>query len=75
MASRRAGTGKGMPEVSKNKLFNRVVALLTPHLGELSRLTGLPIFEVDRGANFHVFIVNEDERRALGPRGTAAEGA
>jgi hypothetical protein len=34
----------------------------------LSRVTGHPVRLVDRGANFTVFIVNEDERRALGPR-------
>ena len=33
----------------------------------LSRLTGLPIVRAKSNANFHVFIVNEDERRVLGP--------
>jgi len=34
----------------------------------LSRITGLPIRQVRTEANFHVFVVNEDERRALAPR-------
>jgi len=34
----------------------------------LSRLTDLPIRQVRTEANFHIFVVNEDERRALGPR-------
>ncbi|MGR3290188.1 MAG: DUF2927 domain-containing protein [Paracoccaceae bacterium] len=34
----------------------------------LARLTGLTIRQVQRDANFHVFVVNENERRALGPR-------
>ena len=33
----------------------------------LSRLTGLPITVTASNPNFHVFIVNEDERRAIGP--------
>jgi hypothetical protein len=36
-------------------------------LARLSRVTGHPIQLVDVAANFEVFIVNEDERRALGP--------
>ena len=34
----------------------------------LSTATGHPISVVEEGGNFTVFIVNEDERRALGPR-------
>ncbi len=34
----------------------------------LSRLTGLPIRQVNSNGNYNVFIVNEQERRALGPR-------
>ena len=33
----------------------------------LSTLTGIPIMLTSRRANFHVFVVNEDERRAMGP--------
>ena len=33
----------------------------------LSALTGVPITLTSRRANFHVFVVNEDERRAMGP--------
>ena len=34
----------------------------------LSRITGLPIRQVASGGNYNVIIVNELERRALGPR-------
>ncbi len=36
--------------------------------GQLRRATGHPITVVDRNPNLHVFIVNEDERRTIGPR-------
>lgn len=36
--------------------------------GQLRRATKHPIKVVDRDANLHVFVVNEDERRAIGPR-------
>lgn len=35
---------------------------------QLALATGHPIRSVDDGGNFNVLIVNEDERRALGPR-------
>ncbi|MEE9387902.1 MAG: DUF2927 domain-containing protein [Paracoccaceae bacterium] len=38
------------------------------YAARLSRITGLPIRQVRTGANFHVFVVNEDERRAMAPR-------
>lgn len=41
-------------------------------LARLSRVTGHPIRLQDAGANFFVYIVNEDERRALGPEIAAA---
>lgn len=37
------------------------------YLARLSRITGHPIALVDQGANFDVWIVDETERRALGP--------
>lgn len=37
------------------------------YLARLSQITGHPIGLSDAGANFFVHIVNEDERRALGP--------
>lgn len=41
---------------------------ITEYAARLSRLSGLPISQTDgRGANFHVFVVNEDERRRIGP--------
>jgi Protein of unknown function (DUF2927) len=42
-------------------------ARIASYLARLSRLTGHPIALSDTDANFQVFIVNEDERRALGP--------
>jgi len=37
------------------------------YLARLQRLTGHPIGLADHNANFNIFIVNEDERRAMGP--------
>jgi Protein of unknown function (DUF2927) len=42
-------------------------ARIGSYLARLSRITGHPIGLSDTAANFQVFIVNEDERRALGP--------
>ncbi|WP_151717962.1 DUF2927 domain-containing protein [Gemmobacter serpentinus] len=42
-------------------------ARIRSYLGRLSALTGHPISLVEGGGNFHIQIVNEDERRALGP--------
>jgi hypothetical protein len=42
-------------------------ARIRSYLARLSALTGHPISMVDGGGNFHIQIVNEDERRALGP--------
>ncbi len=38
------------------------------YAARLSRLTGVPIIQTDADPNYHVFFVNEDERRALGTR-------
>ncbi len=40
---------------------------VTAYAQRLSRITGLPISISPSNANFHVFIVNEDERRNIGP--------
>ena len=40
--------------------------ILSRYLPRLARLTGQSIQLVNRDANFHIFIVNEDERRNLG---------
>lgn len=42
-------------------------ARIASYLARLSRLTGHPISLSDSAPNFFVHIVNEDERRALGP--------
>ncbi|MDO8883651.1 DUF2927 domain-containing protein [Pseudotabrizicola sp.] len=42
-------------------------ARIRSYLGRLSRLTGHPIALNDSEPNFFIHIVNEDERRALGP--------
>jgi len=41
---------------------------ISTYAARLSRLSSLPITQVSDNANFNVFVVNEDERRALGPR-------
>ena len=38
------------------------------YAARLARATGHPVRAASTGGNFNVFIVNEDERRALGPR-------
>jgi len=41
---------------------------INSYASRLARLTGLSIRQTGLGANYHVFVVNEDERLALGPR-------
>lgn len=43
-------------------------ASVSAYASRLSRVTGLPIRQVSSNVNFHVFIVNELERRTLGGR-------
>ncbi|MDF0603185.1 DUF2927 domain-containing protein [Psychromarinibacter sp. C21-152] len=44
-------------------------AEIASYAARLARLTGLRITLTERGgANFHVFVVNEDERRRIGPQ-------
>ncbi len=38
------------------------------YAARLGQLTGVGVTQVESGGNFNVFVVNEDERRALGPR-------
>ncbi|MCU0900097.1 MAG: DUF2927 domain-containing protein [Cypionkella sp.] len=47
-------------------------ARVSSYLARLSRLTGHPISLSDSAPNFFVYIVNEDERRGLGPTAAAA---
>lgn len=56
--------GQTVPQEQRTRDRNSVVQ----YANRLSRITGLPITQVNSGANFHVFIVNEDERRVLGDR-------
>lgn len=42
-------------------------ALIGSYLARLQSITGHPITLSDSGANFFIHVVNEDERRALGP--------
>jgi hypothetical protein len=61
----RVSFGDSVPEAQRRA--DR--ADVTRYAARLSRLTGLPITMTDAAsANYHVFIVNEPERRALGPR-------
>jgi hypothetical protein len=56
--------GPRVPEAKANK--DRVsIAAFT---ARLARVTGHPVRVVQSGGNFHVFVVNEDDRRLLGPR-------
>ena len=43
-------------------------ATIATYAARLSEISGLPITQVSGGANYHVFVVNEDERRALADR-------
>ena len=43
-------------------------ASIMAYTNRLSRLTGVPIRLTDGAANYHVLILNEDERLAAGPR-------
>lgn len=47
---------------------NRDRVSVAAFAARLARVTGHPIRLVPSGGNFHVFIVNEDERRLLAPR-------
>jgi hypothetical protein len=48
-------------------------ATIAAYAARLSAISGLPIIQVSEGANYHVFVVNEDERRALADRLRQAE--
>lgn len=43
-------------------------ATIAAYAARLSEISGLPVSQVSDGANYHVFVVNEDERRALSER-------
>ncbi|MFT3687873.1 DUF2927 domain-containing protein [Paenirhodobacter sp.] len=43
-------------------------AMVTAYAGQLARASRHPVGVVRTGGNFNVLVVNEDERRALGPR-------
>jgi len=43
-------------------------ANIVRYANRLSRITGLPIQQANLNVNYHVFVVNEDERQTLGPR-------
>jgi len=56
--------GVSIPE--EQRLTDR--ANIVSYASRLSRISGLPIRQTTENPNFHVFVVNEDERRALAPR-------
>ncbi|MBL4915889.1 DUF2927 domain-containing protein [Szabonella alba] len=60
--------GPSVPEARRGTERARVASLLA----RLSRVTGHSIRLADGDANFHLHIVDEDERRALGPAIAAA---
>ncbi len=47
---------------------SRDIGAVASYAGELAQITGHPVALVTEGANFHVLILNEDDRRAAGPR-------
>lgn len=47
---------------------NRDRVSITAFSARMARVTGHPVRVVRSGGNFHVFVVNEDDRRLLGPR-------
>lgn len=53
--------------VPMNQRINDTTRIVN-YADRLSRITGLQIRQTGGEANYHVFVVNEDERRALGPR-------
>jgi len=46
---------------------NRDTAQTTRYAARLARVTGHPISLSQAGGNFHILVLNEDERRAFGP--------
>jgi hypothetical protein len=56
--------GDRVPEAKRNR--DRVS--VTAFASRLARVTGVPVRMVRSGGNFHVLIVNEEDRRMLGPR-------
>lgn len=56
--------GDRVPEAKRNRDRVSVGA----YASRLSRVTGHPVRTVRSGGNFHVLIVNEDDRRTIGPR-------
>lgn len=60
--------GASIPEDRRGIERARVASLLA----RLSRITGHPISLASTGVNFHLYIVNEEERQALGPEISAA---
>lgn len=56
--------GDRVPEAKRNR--DRVS--VATFAARISRATGTPVRMVRAGGNFHVFIVNEDDRRTLAPR-------
>ena len=56
--------GATVPE--RQRVIDR--SSIASYANRLSRAIGLPIRQVSSNANYHVFVVNERERRTLGPR-------
>lgn len=47
---------------------SRDVSSVASYAAELAQVSGHPVSLVTEGANFHVLILNEDDRRAAGPK-------
>lgn len=63
--------GASVPPIQRDR-YRRDVATFA---ARLQRVTGHPVLLVNGGGNFHIFVVSEEERRALGSRlNTAVPG-
>ncbi len=58
------GFGASVPDTTRRA----DTAFVNNYAARLGRLTQHPVSRVDRGGNFHVLVLNEAERRAIGPQ-------
>ena len=58
------GFGASVPDATRRA----DTAFVSSYAARIAGLTGHPVSRVDRGGNFHVLVLNEAERRAIGPQ-------
>ncbi|WP_422072212.1 DUF2927 domain-containing protein [Tranquillimonas rosea] len=56
--------GEAVPPAKQTRDRNAIIS----YANRLSRVSGHPIRQVEADGNYHVFVVTEEERRALGPQ-------